>query len=275
MSILNQTFHFPRFMAFMRQYLGENKRKLLLYVSIIIAAFLLVDAFILYELTIFATPEYLGLRLEEESSLFFIFAILFGATLGGSLMYSSMNSPSDRLVSIEMPASQFEKWLTFFLIYCPGLLISLFIGFYIGYFLLVAGLNISYPLHNDINVITLPTLLSNLSSSHTMELGEEHNAFLWIGFLLLQSTFALGSIVFHKLAFIKTYCFLTLLQSVCVIIFALIMDAMTRSGYSFYEESISQQSVLIPIQIAIAVFAVGLQWLAYARFKESETVNRW
>lgn len=253
-----------RFLAYCRLYIGRNSRELILLGITLPIVFIITDT-ICIPLCTSMTPgvkpaDFMWSTCIGLGTLLFV---LF-ATIAGNKMYSSMSSPKDRLTEIEIPASEFEKFLTWFLIYVACVMPVLFISFYVGDFVRVFILRCF--VHGS-------AACRPVAPSMLRDMGTVTYAFIF----LAQSLFALGSITFHKHAYLKTVCTLFVLNCICGIASALsisIFFGRFNLEPRFFSDSDNNDSSYL-IAAIITAIAIFLQWLAYRRYKEDDTVSRW
>ncbi len=260
----NSIFNSARFGAYVRLYLGSNGRKLVLTACAMAIFFIIVNFLYILVSMIFPDkiePNFMWDTCVEWGSVFFVML----ASVAGTMMYYGMSTPSERLAEIELPASEFEKFLTWFLIYVPCFLLTLFIAFYVGDAVRVLILHWFIP---------GGTVCRMVAPSHLLNLGLS----VYAAIFFTQSLFALGSITFHRLAFLKTLCTLFVLNSICGL-------AMVASIYCFFGTGGLQsrfagqvgnlETLDTVMGICVLALSVFLQWLAYRRYKEAEIISRW
>ena len=279
-TLSGQTFRFSRFAVCFRRYLGFNCRRLLLLAGGILASFLIISIFqllMLYE----EIQEY---GPDQLSPLFFwgsnadilSFVVPFIATVGGSLMYSSMNTRQNRLTELSLPASQFEKFLTYFIIYLPLLLCVTFLLFWISDALKVLAVRIFTTTASGLHTMSLWRMIRFYGGENWTDYQTTTTLTIYTVILSGNALFALGSIVFQKYSYLKSYCFIFILQSAMMILaISSYILLFPYGNTTFRYANLSYPAICWIITITGLVATVGLQLLAYLRFKESEYISRW
>ena len=117
------TFDTTRFSKYFTCYTATNSRRLWLYAAIILITWLLVcilppvmTLFSSYSYDLPADPAW-----ETEGTWAFLLLMLFTG-LSGAMFYSSFNPRGARVQVLTAPASSFEKFLTWFIIYFFGMI---------------------------------------------------------------------------------------------------------------------------------------------------------
>ena len=209
----------------------------------------------------------------------FIFAFIFSA-LAGFWMFGATSSKKSRLMTFEIPASQMEKFFTWWLIYLPIFLVVMFVCFFLADLLRIIWLKIGTEYGDYAHLLPFKNLLDFNTPSLNSGLTSGNDRILTISIycviVLMNSLFAVGSIYFHKLSFLKTVASLF----VGLIIFSLLMSAGIKvffgTAHSITSRLSSDEStswtVTAPV---IGIICIYLYWLCYARFKETEIINRW
>lgn len=277
-SQYKQRFDYKRFSMFFKRFIGENGRRLLLAAIGMTVAMIIINLLELLVLrwqiiTSTSLPREFGWSVNVS---IFSFLLPFFATISGSLMFSSMDTRGKRLTEIEVPASQFEKYLTFLIIYLPCFIIISFISFYIGESVRVIILKCFTSVGKEIQILTPGRLLS-FNANGSMDKSDILQSISIYGTVISgQSLYALGSIVFHRYSYLKTLCALFVIQTVTVIVcWCSMMLFFPHGNTELRFNDMDYSSLGWMLAIIFLVVSVGLQWLAYARFKESEYISRW
>lgn len=204
----------------------------------------------------------------------FLWAIVIMGMLSASFVMERMKSKTNRTAMLMTPATMFEKFFSRWLVFTFGFLIVFLIAFKLADFTRVGIYLMSYP---ELKGIIAPVPLSHL-------VGEEQ---YWTAFtdcktfmagvsayFFTQSLFVLGSTVWPKNAFVKTFAALV----VIVIAYVSIGAALTKAfftGNGFSEPIFSDDTLWIIMTTTFLALACFNWVLAYFRFKESEIINRW
>ena len=211
-----------------------------------------------------------------------IFAI--GGLQFASTIMSPMDNKTKRIAYLITPASNFEKYLSRWLIVTIGYIIAFFIALWLADLLRVLICSFRFPdmevKQLDFRALVCPD--DSWSNNYVFP----NRYFLGIVatiYSLIQSIFVLGSLFWGKNSFVKTF-------SVSVIIIALFILICRWTILIFYgrirgfenmlgsfepdKRFTSEQAMLIAI-IIISLFAITNWVLAYFRMKESEIIKRW
>lgn len=264
METISQTFDFGRFGKCLMRELKLNSKAWLLRMLLMFGVTTI--------LLIFATqpsminPDYCDYGKLQSEGCFLISrlcAFVF-CGLGASLFMENMTSNGLRMNSIMSPASQLEKFATRFTICIV--------------FVTLAYL-LCYTLADVIRVIYVRTQYGNLPDLHLFGWNSvtdmaESKWFLWSYFFAMQMTFVLGSTVWPKNSFLKTF------GSVVVFIIVFVFIAVNLDAHLGPQGSrMISHSASMLVKYWIANYA-PLIWSAfclitsYYRFKESEIINR-
>ncbi len=261
----NQTFSFSRLGMLFKKDFIEHHRQFLLAAGFVML--------LLSVLNISISINYSGLPndanfnttcIHVEKGWVIAAFIIFGMIAGASL-FTTLKNPAQRLSTLMVPASQLEKFTERWLLVVPG---------YIVIFLFVACVAdlvrvgfCEWIMHRSVTAITLSDIFDGTYSPL------RKFALATLLFLAMQSFFVLGSVVWQKLAMVKTFWVLVAIGFVYIAVGAWIMDTFHRPGTSFIQpwlfESASAQNTLLAV---IALFNYSV---AYLRLRESEIINRW
>lgn len=206
----------------------------------------------------------------------FLWAIIIFGMLSASFTMERMKSKTNRIAMLMTPATMFEKFFSRWLVFTFGYLIVFLIAFKLADWTRVLVYTISYPELKDI-IATTP--LSHLIGEH-----EYWTAFRTCsGFLLAvsvyffsQSLFVLGSSIWPKNAFVKTFSAIVVISIVYVAIGATLTKIVFETrGVHGVNQSISDE-LMMNLSITFFFVMAVFNWVvAYFRFKESEIINRW
>ena len=284
---MNNIFNIKRFGFVLRKDMMENmKRYTLLFLAMI---------GIMSIISIWFTWDYCKSygssdRYDYLSHNLDLLIILSNGFLAGGLMFAStfmvpMNSKLKRLSFLSNPTSNFEKFLSRWLIVTIGYIIAFFVAMWIADALRVAVVSAKFPdleiSFLDLTKLYYPT--DNYSSMYYMVPKFVFTLFVCMYFLF-QSFFLLGATFFEKSSFVKT--FVALLVILCAYValcsgainlfyeegfygFTRVMDSFLDEKNDKKEQLVIAWAHLLP---AIVVFANWL--LAFFRFRESEITKR-
>lgn len=282
----SQIFNTSRFGKYLRLYISENGKQLGLYALFVPIALTLLmilpdltDKFSDYSNEVY---DRWGCFMNGHDPRWSwvmactIFAFSVFITLVGNIFYQAMHGKNRRYVTLSLPVSNFEKWLTWFVVYVIGFLAVFVLSFYCADAIRVLLVKI-FADHSE--MASMFPVSRELDKLLKLENNIGYFAILMYLSVALLSVgmFTLGSIVWSKSHFFKTLASLALLQFVVVIVcssacMTIAMDGDFRLRWDFEEYSLSYLAYSYAL---LAVIYVFITWLAYARFKDSELVNRW
>lgn len=289
MTSVGNKFSFKRFASYLNLYMTANKRKLLLG---ILQVFIFTFIFMLLLLYSDGIKEY-EYNVEYQVHLsydpfwssnipFIPFTLCVFMAFAGSWMFSSMSSKSRRLNTIEIPALQSEKFLAWWCLYLPLAFLLIFAGIWVAEILRVIWVKIFTPYGNQAHILSLDCLLRFISprDKYTDSMYLEASAVAFCIYSLVvacNALFSLGSIVFHKLNFLKTVISGFVLMALYVLFFLMGSaiffgsDSMTAAVNGFDDPN------LFFYLFGGIVFVVStfVYILAYCRYREEEIINRW
>lgn len=261
----NQSFSLYRLgMLFKQDYL-ENYRQMFLTTGFAVVFISVINIFIAIDNN--------GLRsfdgfnrtcLHFEAGWLIATFIIFGIIAGSSL-FTTLKTPASRLSTLMVPASQPEKFIERWLLVVPGYIIAFAFAAFIADSIRVGFCE--WFLHRDTVFITLTDIFG------ATPITREEYGYGILLFLFLQSFFVLGSVVWQKLATVKTFWVLAAIVAIYVATGPWIAKNFYHPGYSYEAPAIlDNDNAMYAILGAITLFNYAL---AYLRFKESEIINRW
>ena len=292
MSANNQTFSPHRFGAYLRKDWGENYRRHLLFAAVMFGLMLLVtisysvlhnyEASELYKEVpeVFSGDDMSAFEASPQTKISAPYAH-FHATIStwlavmfmcstaffASTAFFSMASKEWRLRALTIPASQFEKFLSAFLISVVG-----------GWVVSVAGWWLTENLNYWIFSLFTPYgKFFRPDDLGPMFDGTRTTFLIWITFvpIFLQSLFFLGSTVWPRLSFPKTF-------GAGLLILAAMTFAM-RGGFSIMFHKFGSyagipSTILTDVHtyIYLSVIMTFVNYaVAYARLRETDVVRKW
>lgn len=206
----------------------------------------------------------------------FIWTILIMGTLSASFTMERMKTKTNRIAVLMTPATMFEKFFSRWLIFTFGYLIVFLIAFKLADWTRVLVYSMSYP---DLKNIIASTPLSRLvgdDSQYWVAFRTSENLLLAISFyFFVQSIFVLGSSIWPKNAFVKTFSAIVILAVIYISIGVLLVKIFLEHKSGGFNDPISGHTIMALGTAFFFVMAI-INWvLAYFRFKESEIINRW
>ena len=284
-SFQSDRFDFKRFKSYFSLYVTSNKRKILLGCSLFVIVPFLLTIFIYamggdssYKTGYYSSSSNVDPFWHVEFSIFMFLDFIFMA-LAGSMMFGNLTGKKSRLNTIELPATQSEKFLTWWLLYLPIALVLMMVCFWISDILRVMWMWLFTPYGLKVHVYPLSDLISiswpgdSQDSSDIRELAW----FTYSLFIASNAIFALGGIFFHRYSFLKTVA----AGFVATIIYSLVFVAGINIFFSaqFYRLTnrfdINPDNMFLIVTCVIFAICIGIYWLCYARYKEEDIINRW
>lgn len=263
MNTENSFFSSQRFMAYFAKTCRENLKK---YGMSLISMFGILCAFTIL-------IEFISLKAGNMVSfldvelIFFIISLFFFGAFAAASMFSILKKKTGRIANLMSPASQFEKYLTVWIIAVPIFLIA-FVVCAIGADLLRCLLCLI--LAPDIHSLHITVFSANLSSSFL----DDAKLILSFAYFSLQSTYVLGAIVWPKNSFLKTTLFLFIMQTIDMIVMVLCVTAFGSylHGTALTVADNFPTWLLWTNQLAVCLVCYVL---AYFRYRELDLINQW
>lgn len=218
---------------------------------------------------------------SDPAKIFILLAFLwflFGfGCLSASLMMEKMKSKTSRQAALMVPSTSFEKFFSRWLIAIVVFLVVFLITFKLADYTRVLVYSLVYP---DIKEIISPVSLGDLVGKgkgwfafHEMY---ELRCVLSI-YVFVQSLFVLGSSVWPKNSFLKTFAAVTIIVSIYVMV-TMMMGNMLLQGsgkdYGSIFPSVTEKQAFNWATLIFMLLALMNWTLGYFRFKESEIIQR-
>ena len=275
MKMKDTFFSFPRFANYFKKVLVEDRKRLLQRIITVFGLLVVFGAIIsdsCYQHHMEALK--MGIvRNEIDPAIdglmpLFVFGLFIGCALSASFIMEPMNSKTGRIYALMLPATSFEKYFVRWFIYTIGYLVVYYLLFLLVDVMRVCVFSVVYP---EIDIITfLNPYAEIVALREDAPLG-----FIVSLYLLLQSIFVLGSSLWPKYAFLKTFTAYTILGMAFSAFFAGIMNLFDRPGNSYIMPELSEDACFLIATCGVMMVTLFFWWLAYKRFKEMEVVNRW
>ena len=207
---------------------------------------------------------------------FLWFLFVFGC-LSASLVMEKMKNKTSRLSTLMTPSTPFEKFFSRWLVSTIVFLVVFLIAFKLADYTRVMVYSLIYP---DVKEVILPVNLGDLVGSgkrwYLFHKTYELTLVLSI-YCFVQSLFVLGSSVWPKNSFLKTFVSVTIIVLIYVLVGMLVGDMLfsgSSKDYGYIFSSITKEQVTVMVTVGFMLFAFVNWTLAYFRFKESEIVQR-
>lgn len=281
---MNQTFDLTRFGTLLKSDCRLNKSSYLKLGLGIIAAFVFFAVLISFfahntiseissedydaiqSINGFPTPEFLVKEQVTKFSGFYamasVFVASFALTILGSLTFTSLSDKKSRISTLMIPASMTEKYWLRVLIYLFGGTVVIAIGWLIGF--LIAHLVFGATTFID-------SVFGEVSTEDVPVMRSVIAAFVLWAFVG-QAIYVLGSALWPKLSWVKTWLVLTGLQW----LFGMLMIAVAFSGYDFvFKVGMWMKNLdFLTVWICVSsVLIIGLYAAAWFRFRSTQIVQ--
>lgn len=276
MKMKDTFFSFPRFANYFKKVLVEDRKRLLQRIVTVFGLLLLFAGFIskacydsyLHSLKLgFINPTDPA---HDGLMVLFVFGSFIGAALSASYIMEPMSSKTGRIYALMLPVTPFEKYFVRWFIYTIGYFLAYYFLFELVDVLRVAVSSVIYPEIATIGLLNQFDMLKQIDEDEPLQ--------CFIAFyFLLQSLFALGSSLWPKHTFLKSFTVYTLLGMALIGFFAWLFDdlRLIPRGYYIPEPTFSEDMAYWFIFCCLMLVTLFFWWLAYKRFKEMEVVNRW
>ncbi|MBR0042611.1 MAG: hypothetical protein IJP36_06425 [Bacteroides sp.] len=275
MKIKDTFFSFPRFANYFKKVLVEDRKRLLQRIITVFGLLVVFGAIIsdsCYQHYMEALK--MGIvRNEIDPAIdglmpLFVFGLFIGCALSASFIMEPMSSKTSRIYALMLPATSFEKYFVRWFIYTIGYLVVYYLLFLLVDVMRVCVFSVVYP---EIDIITFLNPYAEIVALRD----DAPLGFIVSLYLLLQSIFVLGSSLWPKNAFLKTFTAYTILGMAFSAFFAGIMNLFDRPGNSYIMPELSEDACFLIATCGVMMVTLFFWWLAYKRFKEMEVVNRW
>lgn len=197
--------------------------------------------------------------------------------LAASFSFENMKRKTTRLSTLMVPATNFEKYFSRWAIYTVVYLVVFLIAFKLADYTRVWIYSLSYPKVDVISSYKLSSLVGeNISESSASRYLFENPFALWAAlafYLFTQSVFILGSTVWPKNAFLKTFAAVAVIVIIYILTGVGIAKSLYEPGVS-YPPLLDKDHTLMLIAWASTILAIFNWVLGYFRFKESEIIHR-
>lgn len=266
---MNNTFNINRFILLLNKDIQENgKRYLFSFLSLLgtLAIILISSSYLAYSSRSFNPAQLNNDQLNIISSLFFFLSLAWASTA-----MDVINTKTKRISYLSMPASNFEKYFSRWLIVTIGYFIAFFISLWIADLLRVLIGSILFR-EVDIKMLDFSHLINSDKLYFTLSV-----------YFLFQSIFLLGSMFWEKNPFIKTFSFTAIIIGLLILLMyktiGIFYDDYSNFGnviMSFLPEELNFENRIFIIISSIAYCFTLINWiLAFFRFKEFEIIKRW
>lgn len=274
----NKSFSSERFSALMKADFALNKSNYLkLFIGgtgVFVAVALLVSVLAvidinslknLSELTGRVVDDAIKVKQQSYGAIYTSISIWIysiGLTVLGSLTFSNLSSKRKRISALMIPASRVEKFTLRVLVFLFGGIVALLIGFFIGTCICQIVFGGGWEGFKEFDVF----------------IDHEYSGSIISAFILMtllgNSIYALGSALWPKLSWIKTWVIMMILQWIGTFLM-IILSTSDISWYSFFSFWAGHISFLQWSGLsALAILNIACWVLAWVRYRNTQIVQR-
>lgn len=208
----------------------------------------------------------------------FIWGIVIMGCLSASFTMERMKTKTNRVAMLMTPATQFEKFLARWVVFTFGFLVVYLVAYKLADWTRVLVFMVKYPEMDSISQVPLCSYMAgecrNCMGYWMDYLGYEEFILGVSGYFFFQSCFVLGSSIWPKNTFLKTFTAGVILVIAYILIGSVLSKLLFKGEY-IYANWPSGEVGLTLTTLLFFVMALVNWVLAYFRFKESEIINRW
>lgn len=207
----------------------------------------------------------------------FIWSLWVFGCLSASFTMEKMKTKTSRTSTLMTPVTSFERFVSRWFVFTVVFLVVFLITYKLADYTRVIVYSLVYPEKDFISPVDLSHLVGKGKEYYTLcRTGWEFGALI-AGYFFVQSLFILGSTIWPKNSFLKTFASGTIIAIVYFSVGALMTKMLIQKGqyYSFPGGITMSIEAKWGLLIVACVFFALFNWvLAYFRFKESEIINR-
>ena len=271
-------FSLPRFMNLCRKEMVENWRSNVLRMVLMYGVMAVVMVWNGY----FEYRYWHSGQIEDPAWTFllvvFIWSLWGFGCLSASFTMEKMKTKASRTSMLMVPATPFEKFFSRWFVFTVVFLVIFLISYKLADYTRFIIYSLAYPEEKDFIIpVDLSHLVGERKTYYTLcRTGLQFGALL-SAYFFVQSLFVLGSSIWPKNSFLKTFASGTVIAIVYFLL-AVFMSKMFLENGNYYSENVftgMSEDTAMSIMIVVGIFFTLMNWtLAYLRFKESEIVNR-
>ena len=271
-------FSLPRFMNLCRKEMVENWRSNVLRMVLMYGVMAVVMVWNGY----FEYRYWHSGQIEDPAWTFllvvFIWSLWGFGCLSASFTMEKMKTKTSRTSMLMVPATPFEKFFSRWFVFTVVVLVIFLISYKLADYTRFIIYSLAYPEEKDFIIpVDLSHLVGERKTYYTLcRTGLQFGALL-SAYFFVQSLFVLGSSIWPKNSFLKTFASGTVIAIVYFLL-AVFMSKMFLENGNYYSENVftgMSEDTAMSIMIVVGIFFTLMNWtLAYLRFKESEIVNR-
>lgn len=277
--IRNTFFDLHRFVNVCRKEMVEGWKGNLLRIILmygVLAIALIWNAYVEYD--VYRSKESIEGGLWSFGVVAFIWGLVIMGCLSASFTMERMKTKTNRISMLMTPATLFEKFFARWLVFTFSFLIVYLIAYKLADWTRVLLFMAKYPEMDSIGSVPLCSYLvagCRDSMEHWTAFSDGRKFLLGVsGYFFLQSCFVLGSSIWPKNAFLKTFATGVIL----VIVYTLVGTTLIKllfDGNRIDLDWPSEETGMALVTVLFFIMTLVNWVLAYFRFKESEIINRW
>ena len=271
-------FSLPRFMNLCRKEMVENWRSNVLRMVLMYGVMAVVMVWNGY----FEYRYWHSGQIEDPAWTFLLVVFIWSwwgfGCLSASFTMEKMKTKTSRTSMLMVPATPFEKFFSRWFVFTVVFLVIFLISYKLADYTRFIIYSLAYPEEKDFIIpVDLSHLVGERKTYYTLcRTGLQFGALL-SAYFFVQSLFVLGSSIWPKNSFLKTFASGTVIAIVYFLL-AVFMSKMFLENGNYYSENVftgMSEDTAMSIMIVVGIFFTLMNWtLAYFRFKESEIVNR-
>ncbi len=269
-------FSLPRFMNLCRKEMVENWKSNLLRIVLmygLMAVVMIWNAHFAYRYNTNPTHD----RTWEFLLIAFVWALWGFGCLSASFMMEKMKTKTGRTSALMIPVTPFESFFARWFVHTVVFLVVFLIAYKLADYTRVLLYSLIYPEMEFILPVNLAHLVGKVKGYYTLcPTGWEFGA-LMAAYFFVQSLFVLGSTIWPKNSFLKTFAAGAVIVAVYSLTAIGLSELVDNSNkyYPFPQSVHASDETAWGLFILVVSFFTLLNWtLAYFRFKESEIINR-
>lgn len=208
--------------------------------------------------------------------IFFLWALWGFGCLSASFTMERMKSKTGRISALMTPVTPFEKFFSRWLLSTVVFLVVFLIAFKLADYTRVLVYSAVYPHLTIIEPTKLSQVMIGKSDDYYC-LFRTSNQFLVMlsSYFFFQSLFVLGSVVWPKNAFLKSFAAISIIGLIYILTGVALGNMLFEKG-TYYDPPLQLEpdQEWLGLSLCLSAFAIFNWVLAYYRYKESEVIQR-
>ncbi|MDE6562397.1 MAG: hypothetical protein K2K75_13525 [Muribaculaceae bacterium] len=255
-------FSISRTGSIVRKLLIEQSRTNLMRLVVLFGSLIVLAILIGFSVGYSPETSFMGDRAIQGEQIAFGAMLFILGSIYVSTAFSSLIQKTGRISMLSLPANSSEKFLAHWIIYVLLFFVSFFCAIWVADWSRYLLMKIIYPDCPHISCLKLGDIFM-AEGSVTIAI-----------FLLYQSFFFLGSIIWPRFSFIKTYFALTALCILYVIVAGTSVYYFMPSKYHYATTFIKSLNPIHVQWYVTGLICIINYTLTYLRLRESEVINR-